>query len=342
MKNRSLYIGIVVVAIALTIGFTAGRLSNDAAVSTPTAEVSAPVPQAGSSGEIRAGGYMFINPLLECDNYQPPNLESITKLNTDVNTYIAQAQTQQRASFISVYFRDLNNGPWLGINEHEDYSPASLLKVPVMIAVLKKAETEPAILNRVIFFKGNPDLGVNPNIKDGEGLIKGKSYKVDDLLYRMIAYSDNDAMQLLLDLVSVNMFANVLTDLGMNIANKSAADDFISVKDYSSFFRVLYNGTYLNRDMSEKALSLLSQSTFKSGLCAGVPAGTLVAHKFGERAYEEQGIRQLHDCGIVYVANKPYLLCVMTRGKEFAALESIIADISRIVYNDVTAGNTAH
>jgi beta-lactamase class A len=337
MKNKSLYIGIVVVAIALTIGFTAGRLSNDNTLNTPTAQVPSPLPQSGTSGEIRAGGYMFINPLLECDNYQPPNLQSITNLNNDVNEYIAEAQMQQKASFISVYFRDLNNGPWLGINEHENYSPASLLKVPVMVAVLKKAETEPQLLNRVILFKGNPDLGVNPNIKDGDGLIKGKSYKVDDLLYKMIAYSDNDAMQLLLDLVSVKMFATVLADLGMNIANKSAADDFISVKDYSSFFRVLYNGTYLNRDMSEKALSLLSKSTFKNGLCAGVPQGTLVAHKFGERAYEEQGIRQLHDCGIVYVGNKPYLLCVMTRGKEFAVLESVIADISRIVYNDVIA-----
>jgi len=336
MKNRSLYIGIAIVAIALTIGFTAGRLSGDTTSTVPVTQTTQ-APQQNPNSEIRSGGYKFINPLLECDNYQSSQLNSITKLSADIQQYISVVQQQQKVSLVSVYFRDLNNGPWLGINENENYSPASLLKVPVMIAVLKKAETEPEVLNKVIVFNGNPDLGVNPNIKDGGGLIKGKSYKVDDLLYRMIAYSDNDAMQLLLDLVSVNMFASVLADLGMDIANKSAADDFISVKDYSSFFRVLYNGTYLNRDMSEKALSILSKSTFTKGLYAGLPQGTLVAHKFGERAYEEQGIRQLHDCGIVYLANSPYLLCVMTRGKDFQELESVVAEISRIVYTDVSA-----
>jgi len=46
----------------------------------------------------------------------------------------------------SVYFRDLNNGMWFGINEGVFYRPASMLKVPVMIAYFKLAESTPAIL----------------------------------------------------------------------------------------------------------------------------------------------------------------------------------------------------
>ncbi len=45
-----------------------------------------------------------------------------------VNELVEGMLSAGRASHISVYFRDLNNGPWFGINEKEEFSPASLLK----------------------------------------------------------------------------------------------------------------------------------------------------------------------------------------------------------------------
>ncbi len=41
---------------------------------------------------------------------------------------------------------------------------------------------------------------------------------------------------------------------------------------------------------------------------------------------------EAHDCGIVYYPDSPYLLCVMTRGKDTGQLESIIGKISQITY----------
>ena len=35
---------------------------------------------------------------------------------------------------VSVYYRDLLDGPWFGINESVEYNPASMMKVPVMVA----------------------------------------------------------------------------------------------------------------------------------------------------------------------------------------------------------------
>jgi hypothetical protein len=42
--------------------------------------------------------------------------------------------------------------------------------------------------------------------------------------------------------------------------------------------------------------------------------------------------RELHDCGIVYLPDNPYLLCVMTKGNDFAKMEKIIEEISRLSY----------
>jgi hypothetical protein len=59
-----------------------------------------------------------------------------------------------------------------------------------------------------------------------------------------------------------------------------------------------------------------------------------VAHKFGERTGFAGGVKQLHDCGIVYYPKNPYLLCIMTRGTDFTKLESTIAAVSKMVYQE--------
>jgi len=43
------------------------------------------------------------------------------------------------------------------------------------------------------------------------------------------------------------------------------------------------------------------------------------------------GLVQLHDCGIVYSAQRPYFLCVMTRGSDVQRLAGVIAQASRFV-----------
>ena len=108
------------------------------------------------------------------------------------------------------------------------------------------------------------------------------------------------------------------------------------VRMYASFFRVLFIASYLNKEMSQKALAYLMRSDFNEGIVAGVPPSVLVAHKFGERVSGARlEDRQLHDCGIVYYPNSPYLLCIMSRGSDFTTLDDIIKDLSLLVYKEV-------
>src|SRR6185437_13516132 len=93
--------------------------------------------------------------------------------------------------------------------------------------------------------------------------------------------------------------------------------------------------TYLSPEMSEKALKLLSQTTFTSGIVAGVPKNIPVAHKFGERAYDTDATKELHDCGIVYFPNHPYMLCIMTKGTDFGSLATVLKTISQKTYDEV-------
>ncbi len=140
--------------------------------------------------------------------------------------------------------------------------------------------------------------------------------------------------------------SEVYSDLGMPQppqSNDAAMIDFLSVKTYAHIFRVLYSATYLTRELSEKALQILTQTRFSEGIRAGIPSDVTVANKFGERTVQDTDknvlFRELHDCGIVYAPGHPYLMCVMTKGDNFDKLSKIISDLSSIAYKYETTQN---
>jgi len=286
--------------------------------------------------ETRSGGYKFINPLLECDNFKKSKLLPLVKLEDELNSYIEKVIKEKKCSHVSVYFRDLNNGPWIGIGEDKIYSPASLLKVPILIAVMKKADANRSFLDIELPYDKRLDVNFDPNITDST-LQRGKSYTVYELTRRMIKFSDNEAKALLFNLLEEEVFYQVSEDLGINYRGMNLDANSITVKQYSSFFRILYNATYLSKKMSELSLKILSESNFNRGIEAGLPSDIVVSHKFGERGYLDSNIKQLHDCGIIYYPGAPYLLCVMTKGNNFNELSGIISDISRMVYEKVNS-----
>lgn len=321
--------------IAAVVGGAAFYLGKS--TSSPKDEAKKPTttkPEKSTIKELRQSGtHKFINPLLECDNYYPTKNASLELLENQLQTYVASATRSKRAVKISLYFRDLNNGPWIGINENEYYSPASLLKVPIMIAALKHAETTPDFLKRKIKYTQPTDDNVVPNIKDQELIKPGNSYTVEQLIEFMIISSDNEAKNMILMNLPEAVVNNTYHDLGIIVPGVRTPEDFMSVKDYSAFFRILYNATYLNRTMSEKALEILSRAKFTAGLRNGVPEGVLVCNKFGERGMPGTNFKQLHDCGIIYGSGSPYLVCVMTQGEDWEELAAIISELSSLIYN---------
>ncbi len=280
--------------------------------------------------------YSYINPLLECDS-TVENFGLFQNLEGKLENYIDSEVHKGHISAASVYLRDLNNGPWVGINEKEEFSPASLIKVPLLIAYLKQAETDPQLLEAPLTIN-NIDAYKDQNMIPTKLLELGQQYKTIDLLKQMIVYSDNVAYDTLITLVNVSDLNATYQDFGVDISKglKDPGGNILSVKDYASFFRILFNASYLSDENSELALEILTQSMYKDGLRAGVPPPVAVAHKFGERRYLLTSETQLHDCGIVYLPENPYLLCVMTKGTDFNLLTPVIAEISRIVYSNVS------
>ncbi len=274
-------------------------------------------------------GDHLVNPLMQVEG--PPGgdakLESAKK---SLESYINRCIKNGEVSTVSVYLKDLNKATWIGINEDERFTIASLAKVPILFTFLLRAQKDPSILNKEIKYETEIKSPVHQNIAPRNNLELGKSYSVDELLRHMIVYSDNTPMFLLADDVDTNLVAQLFRDLRLSVP-RPHSDYEISAKDYARYFRLLYSATYLNKDSSEKALTLLTQTDFDEGIVAGVPKGITVADKFGERV-DPVGGDQLHDCGIVYYPKSPYLICVMTKGWNLDTLKGVIQNISRIAY----------
>lgn len=286
---------------------------------------------------VRQSGYTFINPLLECETNTFGNNQKYIPFEKDLISKINSLKSKNPNIELSVYFRNLRNGPWFGVDEDADFSPASLMKLPILLMYMKWAEYDPDILWQVLV--PTVESVTVQNYTPENPIQIGTGYTVADLLYHLIVYSDNVASNALISNLSVELQDRVFTDLSIPLPQD--IDYTLSVKEYASFFRMLYNASYLTRDYSEKSLALLSQSTFTGGLKWKLPKDLMIAHKFGEReapGKDGKVVNQLHDCGIVYYTPYPYLVCIMSRGDaEMPELSEMIQDTSKIIYDEVSS-----
>jgi len=250
-----------------------------------------------------------------------------------VKALVERGLNAEDAAVISVYFRDLRDGHRFGIREQEQVSVDASLKLPLMIAYLKWAESSPLLLNKRLSLPVHPDMP-----PDGPG--HGGSLKVGTLIHRMVAENDSKAYDVLAANLPPAYLQRSFKDIYINY-DPLRHDAPMPFSAYASFYRVLFDASYLNRDMSEQALRFLSQSVYRDGIISGVPPDTDVVSKHGERSIEESaagrgaGARQFHEVGIVYHPVHPYIMGVMVRGQDPVKMKKFVRDVSAFIYQEV-------
>jgi beta-lactamase class A len=283
--------------------------------------------------------FSYLRPFIGVDAPNALTIGQYAPLYSRLNNMLEDDKANGDVMRYSVYFRDLNNGLWIGLNENDKYNPASLLKIASAITVYKEAEANPTFLKRSVEYT-EAMLHYNSLITGASPseLKVGESYSVENLIKILLIKSDNGAKDALVSVIDNDMLYEVFKDLGLPDPQKT--DDYkISSRDYSLFFRMLYNASYLSRNYSEEILKTLTGADFTSGLVAGVPQDTKVSHKYGEYMSfnNDSSVKslELHDCGIVYHPAHPYIVCVMTEGTDEGKLKDVIKDVSQVIYSSV-------
>ena len=278
----------------------------------------------------RLEGYKFIKPIMFVDNPNEEGALALTK--QEINTLVENYKINQGVVAASVYIRDYEGNGWMALNENEKYEPGSLFKVPIMIAYLKMNEQNPGVLEKELVF--NQTFSFDKKVAYKSKTIQlGKTYKIKELLRYMIEYSDNNATALLNNNLKTSVLEKLFVDFGLQKPDIHAKNYYFTVKECSIFMLSLYNASYLTIDDSEFAASLLSKSEFNDGIKKFIPKDVKTISKFGESGTNVE--LQLHETAIVYLKNRPYLLTVMTKGKDNKSLSNLISEISKITFSNL-------
>ena len=290
-----------------------------------------------------------ISTSLPCDDVSiiRDNSPSLTKpfLYADVScesdaltNYIDEQKAAGKLARASVYYKELNSLHWTSAYGGELYYPGSMMKVPLLLTILKQAQRDKSLLEQKIQFQTASKMKVFFPVQ--QPMEVGKFYSVQQLLERMILFSDNDATSMLFSIYNKDLYDDLFLKLSITVQDPQDMYYRISPADIAKFFRVLYNASYLSSLYSEYALDLLTKSDFRQGIVQGIPSSTKVAHKFGER-FTTSDLVQLHESAIVYRGSASYVITIMTEGKNIDELKSALGALSKICFEEQKAQSPA-
>jgi beta-lactamase class A len=137
-----------------------------------------------------------------------------------------------------------------------------------------------------------------------------------DLATFMVAVSDNSATNVLIDRIGMENVNSMLESHGLHTtrlrrkmidlkAASEGRENVSSPREMMSLLETIYRGKLLNKELTDDYIKMLSTHK-ESALLQGLPDDAVAASKPGEL----EAVR--NDSGIIFVKNRPYLLCVMT------------------------------
>ncbi len=214
---------------------------------------------------------------------------------------------------IGIYYYNLKTGESWDINGTQEFRSASIKKL--LTANYYYAMIEEGKINPNTVLKYTEDC-----FEDGSGYIQFdlpqiQSYTISYLLEVMIIHSDNIAYHML------NKYAGGFNEIEKynqergNDTNTSGDVNYMSAKDGAMVLLDIYKNNYT------KCLDDLTNTIFTNRMDKYIDIP--VAHKIG--TYYEN----IHDVGIVYFKDNPYILSIFTRLED----EELIANISKVIYD---------
>ncbi len=250
-------------------------------------------------------------------------------------------QFEQDGRKVSMYVEFLNTGANISVNQETYILPASLIKVPLAIAVLKKVQDgEWKLENELVLLNGDKD-DTSGNERDMFADYPiGATFTIEHLLERLLIDSDNTAYNILLRNTGEKQFEEVVNTLGLQ--DLFRINGAVSAKEYSRILRSLYTASYLNRANSERILEWLDEATFSDFISHSIENEIPFPHKYGL----DREKRIFGDSGIAYIANRPYIISVLVEGRadstyeeEYEIASGFIQDVSMTTYTFFKSDN---
>jgi beta-lactamase class A len=221
---------------------------------------------------------------------------------------------------LGVAIEDLNTGQKFLLRGDSVFPQASSIKIAVLAELYHQAQlsaqgTSGKAKLTDLYTVRAADLVPDSDIM--RGLTPGVTQVTNrDLATIMVAVSDNSATNVLIDRLGMENVNARLDSLGLHNTRlrrkmmdvKAAAEgreNISTPQEMLTLLKKIYQGKVVNKEMTTDFFKMLS--THKdSFIPRDLPDGLQIANKPGEL----EAVR--NDSGIVFLQNRPYIICVMT------------------------------
>jgi beta-lactamase class A len=215
-----------------------------------------------------------------------------------------------------------------GYREHITRSAASLIKVPLAMAIVDAGIDLDAT---VTLHESDRVAGTGSFDTAPAGTIA----TLRDLVSYALTESDNTASNLLIDHIGFDRVNAWLAERRLTTrlrrkfmdgeSLRAGRDNTTTAAEMCAIFDRLLESRY------ESLVELLSRSVGDGKLEAGLPPGVRIAHKVGDLPGVE------HDAGIVFAPESPYVIAALTVDlPDVEAGRRVIAEASRLVWEWMT------
>jgi len=233
------------------------------------------------------------------------NLVNFVGLRQDLNDYFKSENIDG-----SLYFEYLPTGSSIRINSNEDIEITDLLKVPIAMELYKSAELGLVSLNRPIDIKPSQLSGSGETWESysSQGIIR---ITLELAAQRMLQDNDESAKNIIVDSIAnlLNPEDSVFNDIDATYSGDEGKAQFMNSKSYSSILKCLYYSCSLSPENSNKILSLLVEAPEAGGLKQSLEGESIMVATKANSLLD--GVQS--DCGIFYLENRDYLLCIFLR-----------------------------
>lgn len=282
---------------------------------------------------------LFLNQMLVTPTKQKTHSEVTTMYHTSemkaLKLQLENLMKQYPMIHPAVYVWEYENGKYLDINADEQFSAASIIKLPVLVRLFKSIEAnQTTIFDEMVL----TDYYKAPGSGSLQYMRAGGKYSLDALAKTMIQDSDNSSTNMIMAKIGGMDDINIgLRDWGisktyvrtwlpdMSGTNKTTANDLA---------KILYNldnPGFLNINSREYIIDYMSHVKNNKLIAAGLGEGALFVHKTGDIG------KMLGDAGIVYAPNgKKYIIVILAnrpynapQGKDF------IVKASSLIYKSI-------
>lgn len=241
-------------------------------------------------------------------------------------------EIQQFPGQAGIYYYNLEAGETWGYREKEPYLAASIVKLPLMAAILLWKSRGETSFNDTVTIRENQKI---PGCGAVQFLNGDVTLTVGELCKLMITISDSCAANALFRHYGVMAIHEAFLELGMigtqfnreywdaERENRGINNYFVP-EEMGVLLKKMYDRTLVDKASSAWLEDILRQQKINHKLGGYLPMDFPMAHKTGE---EED---KAHDVGIVFTKS-PFIVCCAYVGSNMQAYEEFIRRTARML-----------